>query len=318
MIYNKKFEAIIDKLTHIEDDECQDIKKEMVILAELYRKKDRRLNKIIKLSDKQQMAILELHEELNSYKDDLELKVQEETAKRLIQEDMLLEQSRLASIAEMIDAVAHQWIQPINILSMQIDLLNLETQKNRGTTQKRVETFREDTFLQIHHLTDSLENFRQFFRPIKELENFSVSSALVSVLALIKDELEKYEIKISIQTDEDFEVSGNKNEFKHILLNLINNSKYEFLQQKKSSRKIFIKILGQEKKIEIIDNAGGIDTDIIANIFDMNITSKGSEGTGIGLYMSQKIARKHNGELSAENFENGAKFIFSLKDDSNV
>lgn len=318
MIYNKKFEAIIDKLSHIEDDECQDIRKEMEILAELYRKKDKRLNKIIKLSDKQQMAILELHEELNSYKNDLELKVQEETEKRLLQEDLLLEQSRLASIAEMIDAVAHQWLQPINILSMQIDLLNLETQKNRGVAQKRVKDFREDTFMQIHHLTDSLENFRQFFRPIKELENFYVSDALESVLALIKDELEKYEIKIEIQKDEDFEVRGNKNEFKHILLNLINNSKYEFLQQKKRTRNVFINILGKEKKLEISDNAGGIDNDIIEKIFDMNVTSKGSEGTGIGLYMSQKIARKHNGELSAENFKDGAKFTFALKENSDV
>jgi signal transduction histidine kinase len=314
MIYNKKFEALIEKLSHIEDDECQDIKVEMEILAGLYRKKDARLNKIIKLSDKQQMAILELHEELDSYKNDLELKVKEEMQKRLAQEDILLEQSRLASIAEMIDAVAHQWIQPINILSMQIDLLNLETQKNKGTNQKRVEAFREDTFLQIHHLTDSLDNFRQFFKPIQEVQTFFVSSVLQSVLALIKDELEKYEIKIIVNIDEDFEIVGNENEFKHILINFINNSKYEFLQQEKFERRIFINILGKEKKIEVLDNAGGINEDIIENIFDMNITSKGSEGTGIGLYMSQKIAHKHNGELSVMNAENGAKFTFTLKE----
>ena len=314
MIYNKKFEAIIEKLSHIEDDECQDIKSEMEILAGLYRKKDARLNKIIKLSDKQQMAILELHEELDSYKNDLELKVKEEMQKRLAQEDILLEQSRLASIAEMIDAVAHQWLQPINILSMQIDLLNLETQKNKGVTQKRVASFREDTFLQIHHLTDSLENFRQFFKPIKKLQTFYVSSVLGSVLALMKDELEKYEIKIEVNTEEDFEIVGNENEFKHILINLINNSKYEFLQHKKSQRNIYINILGKEKKIEVLDTAGGINDDIIKDVFKMNVTSKGDEGTGIGLYMSQKIAHKHKGELSVENFNDGAKFTFALKE----
>jgi C4-dicarboxylate-specific signal transduction histidine kinase len=290
----------------------------MDVLAELYRKKDSRLNKIIKLSDSQQMAILELHEELNSYKNDLEKKVQEEIKKRMQQEDLLLEQSRLASIAEMIDAVAHQWLQPINILSMQIDLLNLETHKNQGTTLKRVERFREDTFLQIHHLTDSLDNFRQFFKPIKKLQTFYISSVLESVLALIKDELEKYYIDIEVDIVDDFEIIGNENEFKHILINLINNSKYEFLQQKKSPRKIKIKILGKEKKIEILDNAGGINADIIDTIFDMNVTSKGENGTGIGLYMSQKIAHKHGGELSVENYEDGALFTFQLKEKLDV
>jgi len=303
----------MQKLSHIDDDKHQDVKSEMKVLIELYRKKDSRLNKIIKLSDKQQRAILELNEELDSYKHDLEIKVEEEIQKRIIQEDILLEQSRLASIAEMIDAVAHQWLQPINILSMQIDLLNLETHKNKGATQKRVDTFREDAFLQIHHLSDSLENFRQFFKPIKKLQVFYVSSTLKSVLALIKDELKKYDIKIETEIDEDFEIIGNENEFKHILINLLNNSKYEFLQKVKSDRKIYIKILGKEKKIEVIDNAGGIDENIIENIFDMNITSKGKEGTGIGLYMSQKIAYKHKGLLHAENFQDGAKFTFALE-----
>jgi len=318
MIYNKKFEAIIEKLSKIEDDECQDIKSEMEVLAGLYRKKDARLNKIIKLSDKQQRAILELHEELDSYKNDLERKVEDEIKKRLVQEDLLLEQSRLASIAEMIDAVAHQWLQPINILSMQIDLLSLETQKNRGVTQKRVESFREDAFLQIHHLTDSLENFREFFKPIKKVQRFYLSSVLKSVLALIKDELEKYEINIEVNIDEDFQLQGNENEFKHILLNLINNSKYEFLQKKPTDRNIYISILGKEKRLEVLDNAGGIREDIIDRIFDMNISSKGKHGTGIGLYMSQKIAHKHNGLLSVENFKDGAKFIFTLKEEVDV
>lgn len=129
MKYNKKFQEILDRLEQIDDEECQSLQKEIQVLADIYQKKDSRLNKIIKLSDKQQQALLELNEELDSYKNNLELKVQEEIEKRKEQEDLLFEQSRLAQIAEMIDAVAHQWMQPLNIIWMNTELLNLEAKK---------------------------------------------------------------------------------------------------------------------------------------------------------------------------------------------
>jgi len=312
MLYNKKFEQIIERLAQVEDDECQSIQKEMLILSELYRKKDARLHKIIKLSDKQQMSIIELNEELDSYKETLEHRVEEETEKRLLQEDLLLEQSRLASIAEMIDAVAHQWVQPLNILSMQIELLKMETITNRGTTQDRVQKFNNDAILQINHLSSSLENFRHFFRPAKKLKQFSISEIVDSVLLLVKDEFEKYDVNIEVEVVQDFKLLGNENEFKHIVINIINNAKHIFLKRAIEDRKIVVRILGNKKEIEIIDNAGGVDEGIIADIFKMNTTSE-TKGTGIGLYMSQKIAHKHHGVLSVENAQNGAKFIFKLQ-----
>jgi signal transduction histidine kinase len=311
MLYNKKFEKILEKLSQVEDDECQAIQKEMTDLSDLYRKKDARLNKIIKLSDKQQMSIIELNEELDSYRERLEHKVEEEIEKRLLQEDLLLEQSRLASIAEMIDAVAHQWVQPLNILSMQIELLKMETIANRGATQDRVQKFNNDALLQINHLSDSLDNFRKFFRPTQRLKNFLISQIVESVQLLVKDEFEKYDVDIKVDIVQDFELLGNENEFKHIIINIINNAKHIFLARAIDKRDILIRILGDKKEIEIIDNAGGIDEKIIGNIFKMNTTSE-TKGSGIGLYMSQKIAHKHHGFLSVENVENGAKFIFKL------
>ena len=126
MKYNKKFNEILDSFVDMEDEEYKSI----TLLAELYKRKNDRLHKIIKLSDKQQMAILKLNEELDSYKNHLEEKVQEEIQRRKFQEELLFERSRLASIAEMIDAVAHQWVQPLNIISMQLNSHPWKTKHN--------------------------------------------------------------------------------------------------------------------------------------------------------------------------------------------
>ena len=314
MKYNKKFNQIIEKLSQIEDEECQGIREEMMALLSIYRKKDKRLHRIIKLSDTQQMAMVELHEELHQYKTKLEQKVEKEIQKRIHQEELLFEQSRLVAIAEMMNAVAHQWTQPLNILSMQMNILSLEANKNNGVSPESIKRFKEDGFLQIQHLTDTLHNFRYFFKPIKESKPFFLKPMVQSVLMLIKEDLIKYAIEIELDVEEDFQLKGHENEFKHILLNLINNAKYAFLQNQIFERKIQIIITGTDKKLQVIDNAGGIPLNIIDTLFDIHVTSKGDAGTGIGLYMSRQIAQKHQGELHVKNTKNGAKFTFQLKD----
>jgi signal transduction histidine kinase len=314
MKYNKKFDFVIEKLSNIDNEDCLNILEEVKKLSEIYQKKDDRLNRIIKVSDKQQMAILNLNEELDIYKNHLEDKVEEEISKREKQEKILFEQSRLASIAEMIDAVAHQWIQPLNIISIQMSLMQLETHKNNGISPKVVDMYRDKVSMQITHLTETLNNFRDFFRPIDTNKLFSVKKEVNSVLKLISDDMVMHNINTVMHCDGDFTISGNKNEFKHILLNFISNAKYEFLQNNIKNRMIHINISRDKKSVDVIDNAGGIDKSIIDNIFNMHITTKEGNGTGIGLYMSQKIAYKHNAELFASNIDDGAKFTFKLKD----
>jgi signal transduction histidine kinase len=314
MKYNKKFDFVIDKLSKVDSEDCLNILEEVKKLSDIYQKKDDRLNRIIKVSDKQQMAILNLHEELDMYKNHLEERVQEEISKREKQEKLLFEQSRLASIAEMIDTVAHQWIQPLNIISIQMSLMQIETHKNNGISPEDVDNYKDNVSMQITHLTETLNNFRDFFRPIDKSRLFSVNKEVDSVLRLIKDDLIKYNIKIEVHSDGDFDIAGNKNEFKHILLNFISNSKYEFLRNNIEDREIIINVSQSDKSIDVTDNAGGIDSSIIDDIFKMHVSTKDGDGTGIGLYMSRKIADKHNAELYASNTGSGAKFTFKLKD----
>jgi len=316
MKLDKTYKKVIDQLSQCADEvECQNVKQTILRMKTLCAKQDERMQKILKLSDKQQMAILKLNEELHAYQNNLEQKVEEEIQKRKQQEELLFEQSRLAAIAEMMDAVAHQWTQPLNMLSMYTYMLSIQAEKDKVVPIHSVQQFKENFSKQIEHMTETLDNFRSFFRPLEEKQLFYMNEIIQSVLSLLQDDLLKHSIKVSIHQDEDFILSGNPNEFKHIIINMISNAKYAFKQRDQQNRQIIINILGKEKKLEIIDNAGGIPASIIDDIFKMNVTSKKDEGTGIGLYMSQQIAQKHQGVLSAENTDDGAKFTFILKKD---
>lgn len=228
-------------------------------------------------------------------------------------ENMLLQQSKLAAIGEMIDAVAHQWIQPISLINMQVQMVGY-TFEDKKLDQKYVDKFQEETMFQLEHLTDTLKEFRNFFRPDKEVEEFDVRDMLKKVLLLVKDEFIKNKIVVTVDDKDNFTLLGIENEFKHLVLNIINNARDAFNENSKKDRKIQINILNNDvsKSIEIIDNAGGIPKSVIDDIFKAHITTKAdSNGTGIGLYLSSQIARKHDGTLEAVNTKNGAKFIFT-------
>jgi C4-dicarboxylate-specific signal transduction histidine kinase len=275
-------------------------------------KRRRRLDKIIKNSDKQQAQLLKLNEELDEYKNHLEKKVEEEIAKRQEQEKMLFQQSKLAAMGEMMDAVAHQWKQPINIIKMHSDMMQYDFEDGL-ITQQYVQEFQESMAKQIQHMNSTLDEFRSFFRPNKEAKSFDVKSMIVSTLHLVKDEFIKNNIVVQIHDHSNFQLDGIENEFKHLILNIINNAKDAFNENNTKKRQIdiYLRSSDESKTIEIIDNAGGIPSHVIDDIFKANVTTKEEgKGTGIGLYMSSQIAQKHHGQLSVENVDNGAKFTF--------
>jgi len=288
------------------------LKESLEKLLKDYRRKENRLNTIIHQSDKQQQSLLLLNEELDSYKNELELKVEEEIKKRKEKEKILLQQSKLAAMGEMMDAVAHQWKQPINIIKMKIDMIGYDFDDNL-IDKEYIEDFQKNIFQHIDHMTNTLNEFRTFFRNKGNMEDFSVLKMIEKVLFLVKDEFMQHTITLNLKEKNDFLLHGVENEFKHLILNIINNSKDAFIEKKCVERIINISVSENEeaKFIEISDNAGGIPTDVIDDIFKANVTTKEEgKGTGIGLYMSQQIANKHNGLLTAQNISDGALFIF--------
>ena len=231
--------------------------------------------------------------------------------------DKIIEQqSRLAAMGEMIDAVAHQWKQPLNAISMMIDMLR-DDFKDDDVDDEYIDDLDETIHLQIDHMVNTLNEFRNFLRPSTKNEDFSINTVVQNVQILMKDELISQNLHINLDIDPDIKTFGNKNEFKHLFLNLINNSIDAFNENDVRSREVDIRCYREDKNIviEIEDNACGIPKNIINHVFKPNVTTKPEgKGTGIGLYMSSQIVTKYNGEISVKNTTMGVIFTVKLRE----
>ena len=220
----------------------------------------------------------------------------------------------MAAMGEMMDALAHQWKQPLNALSMYSDLLKMDFEADEVDADY-IEKFVDDLQEQIRHMVSTIDEFRTFFRPDKPPEPFGLKRCTQSVLLLIHDEMLRNDITVTIEHEREIIVEGIENEFKHLLLNLLSNAKDAFVENGAKSRRITIRFYqkGQHVFVEVEDTAGGIPEAIIGDIFKPNFTTKPEgKGTGIGLYMSTQIAQKMRGVLTVENTGTGAKFTLKI------
>jgi len=236
---------------------------------------------------------------------------------RLEQQEMLMQQSKMAMVGEMMDSVAHQWKQPLNALMLYSELIRNDFED--GIVDKAyVEEFRKNLQIQIDHMVNTLDEFRSFFRPNKERISFKLIDVVNSALFLAKDDILKNRILVKIEQKDDIEIYGYPNELKHLILNIINNAKDAFIEHNVQQRLITINLIASEHgdRLEICDNAGGVPESVIDTIFEANVTTKEEgKGTGIGLYMSQQIAQKHQAKITVENRNGGACFIVTFHHD---
>jgi len=245
----------------------------------------------------------------------LQKRIDEEIKKREEREKILQSQAKMAAMGEMMDAVAHQWKQPLNALSMYSDLLRMDFRAGE-VTETYIDQFVDDLQHQIMHMVTTLSEFRTFFRPDKSMQPFGVKRCVQSVLMLVRDEMIHNNIEITVDSHQEIIINGIENEFKHLLLNLLSNAKDAFAQNRLfESRQIRIRFYHTDANtfVEVEDTAGGIDTSIVNDIFKPNFTTKGEgKGTGIGLYMSTQIAQKLQGTLAVSNTSKGALFRLSV------
>lgn len=263
---------------------------------------------------------------LEAINNELEERVEEEIRKNRDKEQMMIEQSKMAAMGEMIGAIAHQWRQPLNALGLYIQDLEDAHRYNELDTQY-LQTMIHDSMRQINFMSKTIDDFRNFFKPSKVEQHFAVRESLDDVLRLIGAQLESHHIRqISVSGGEDINpVKGFKNEFEQVILNILTNAKDAFLDETEKGFDVgeaHIDIAIAEKNgtitIEIKDNAGGIDESVIGRVFEPYFTTKEQgKGTGIGLYMSKTIIEKSmNGSIDVENIQmgsrKGAKFTITL------
>lgn len=263
------------------------------------------------------LARVKTHLKMQSLLVHLEKRVNEETKLRIYHEKILLQQNKMAMMGEMIDAIMHQCSQPLSIISMENQFMNLNMNEEK-IDKKYIENFSTKIEKQLEHTFQTMKDFRNFFRPNTLDYNFSLNNSISKTIELIKSDLIKNLIEIDCELyEKDIVVSGNENEFKHILINLINNARDAFIENKITNRKIKIKLTKDKEKIimKISDNAGGIPKEIIKHIFKANMTTK-QNGTGVGLYLSLQIANKLGANISAKNIDNGCEFIFEKRVDN--
>jgi len=228
---------------------------------------------------------------------------------------MLIQQNKLISMGEMIANIAHQWRQPLNTLGLIIQKLDI-FYKEGVLTPNKIDSNISEAMLLIREMSETINDFQNFFNPKKIVEDFDIYEAIIKSHAITKTLLISNNINFQINSDKSYFIHGYKNEFFQVILNILNNAIDALITDKIPTPTINIIIREKEGKIfiTISDNANGINQNDIEKIFTPYFTTK-ENGTGLGLYMSKIIIEEHmKGELHVDSDLFGTTFTIILKE----
>ncbi len=219
-------------------------------------------------------------------------------------------------MGEMISMIAHQWRQPITAIGMMANTLILDAKFN-DLDLKKIEENLEIINTQVDYLSRTIDDFSNFFKADIKPQPIYVKTLLEETFDLLKPSLEKEMIELILSVDPQLKVTLYKNEMQQVIINIINNARDALRERKVNSPSIKINAFIAENKIihlYITDNAGGIDSKIIDNIFDPYFSTKNvKNGTGLGLYMAKTIMRdRMRGDITVINTDIGATFSIAL------
>jgi len=228
--------------------------------------------------------------------------VMDDITQRIQQQQFIIQQSKLAEMGEMVAAIAHQWNEPLVELSAIIQDIEFSYKQN-DMNEVKMKEFVNESMIQIQYMSQTLKDFRNFLKPSTKKVTFCAKKALDEVLEIVGKQIFYAHIELNVTCNEDYvQVYGYENEFKQVLLNIINNAKNKIIS-KNSGKNIALHVesQGSSAKIKISDNAGAISNDVIDLIFDPYFTTN-NDGTGLGLYMAKVIIEdKMNGTIEVRN-----------------
>lgn len=243
----------------------------------------------------------------------LHKKIEEGVLEYKKQQELLIQQSKMAAMGEMIGAIAHQWKQPINAMSLNIEYLQNMYELgglNKEMMDKRCGMLNDN----ISFMSQTISDFRSFFKPNKKKKLFSINRSIEKVVNILQSQLKTKGVEV-ILPKESVEIESIPNELEQVILNIVNNGKDILLEKEAQNPTITIDLKKEEGRVilEILDNGGGIEPENLDKIFNSYFSTKGEKGTGIGLYMSKLIVENSlGGKIEAENYEQGAKFSIIL------
>ena len=234
---------------------------------------------------------------------------------------IISQQSKMAALGEMIGHIAHQWRQPLSVITTVASSWSLYNELGKLDTKKILKES-EVILSNADYLSNTIDDFRYFTENKVSTLRFNTQELFENMFNIQKFTIENNHIQLHLNIDNKQEVVGSQSEVTQCLINIINNAIHE-LVKKKELRLLFIDIINNEDDviIAIKDNAGGIPSTVIDKVFEPYFTTKHqSQGTGLGLYMSYTIMKKMNGDLNVENvnyvYDNekyrGAQFLLKL------
>ena len=263
------------------------------------------------------IARVATHIALHDKQQYLKARIREEAAKRIEQEQLLLRQSRLAAMGEMMSVITHQWSQPLSVIGAVSAMLQVSAQLgtlNKEEVLKELKTVDRN----LAFMSQTMVDFKAFFKPGNSPRPFKVADAVQSVVSMLEPLLKKHAIAIELDIGNDVTGVGIANEFKQVILNLISNAK-DAMEERRAEEAFEPRITiaaRQEEKFSIVtvtDNGGGIPEDATEQIFENYYTTKAEHGSGIGLAMSRMIVEERmHGSIRAANTGDGACFTLEF------
>ncbi len=305
---NKKVKVIKENL----DEDYKLIEEATLTLEHL--KQGKLGNRLEEVAKSKELNVLK--NVMNEMIINLEKKVKEEILQRTNNEKLLIQQSKLAAMGEMIENIAHQWRQPlgeINAVLMELQTISTYGKLEKEHLLESIKTCNKIT----EHMSNTISDFQSFFKPTKNKIDFSVLDACKKAISIIDASLKNNNIDLVFDIKDDNIINGYPNEFSHAILNIISNAKDVLVLRKISNPKIIlsIKVGKRFTIIKIEDNAGGIHLENIDSVFEPYFTTKHTKrGTGIGLYMTKMIIENNmHGFVKVLNTTNGALFTIKVE-----
>ena len=262
-------------------------------------------------------AIASSRQKLNLLNEHLEHRIQEAIQEIREKDSIIYEQSKRRAMDELLIDLAHQWRQPLNALALEVQDIKEAFEFNE-LTKEYIDGIVGRSMTQIKYLSETINYFKNFFKPEEKKETFLISECLTTVSQVLSTQLKTHNIQLEI-VDDDFEVAGFKNELSQAFMNIVNNAKEAIMELQKNHPLhqgiIRISIFDHPKKrIVIEDNGGGIANEIIDKVFNPYYSTKfASRGKGMGLYLAKVVIEKHHhGTILVDNTETGARFTIEL------
>lgn len=278
-------------------------------------------NELNLLTENLENIVNQRTKQLETLNQELQIKIDNAVRKEKKQNAIMNQQSRLASMGEILENIAHQWRQPLNTVSWIMNDTMIKAKLGRSD-EIDLEELARKVNNSIQFMSETVEDFRRFVDHSDLAQTFNIKRTIDSTIMLIKETLIKSNIQIELDCPTDISYKGFENDFKHIIMNLINNARDAFEERKIQDGLIYIRVYHEKDEliVAVRDNAGGIAKPILKNIFEPYFTTKHkTKGTGLGLYMTKNLVEKVNGTIEVMSILNQkTTFVIRFPDNNEL